>query len=930
MRYLGDVGREVAFGSRITSVGEACTWGGGEMRLSAAQMARAIPLLDEPFGLDPEGRRRWLEALPPEHHDLLPWLRRVLLPEDDGASEAGALPGIGSAAPTSSIASSLREGETVGPYRLIRPLGAGGMAEVWLAQRADGAFKRKVALKLPMLFRLRQDLASRFARERDILAALEHPNIARLYDAGVSSEGLPYLAMEYVRGEPLTDWCNAHRLGIRERLKVFLQVLDAVQYAHGLQVIHRDIKPSNILVTVSGQVRLLDFGVAKLLVQDDEQTELTQQYGRALTPEYACPELVRGDAIDPTCDVYSLGVVLYELLCGTRPYRLKAGASMTLLEQAIATAQVERPSRQLGQGAGVDRNTTQDALARRLRGDLDAIVLKAMARAREDRYGGAAALADDLQRCLSGEPVEARPAGPAYRLGKFVLRHQAAMAWLTAAIVPVAAAIGYALAVLPGAQRVALGSLDSLDPAMKVAPAEDKSIAVLPFVDMSEKHDQEYFSDGLSEELIDHLSRSPNLRVIARTSSFYFKGKQVTIHEIADALHVSHVLEGSVRKAGRELRITAQLVRASDGSHLWSKTFDRNFNDLFKVQEEIAETVAQSLKVALGGARPNGSPQEVNAEAYNLLLQGNHFSYFGTGADDERAIQLYRQAIEIDPNYGLAWVRLAESYSARSLFGSTSEAEDVQRARRAVSRALDIDPRLPDAYLTLANLKTSFDWDWRGAQADLDRARALDPKNPHIRLALAELRVSTSGRINDAIRVLEQELAHDPLLKRPPCWLGFMLYFGGRLEESETAFKALLQLNPSYPSGQAFLARSYLLDGKYLEALAAVQKESDESWKLAVSPMVYWALGRRAESDASLAEERRKYATASAFLIAQSYAYRGEPDAAFEWLDRAYREHNAGMRWILVDPILHKLHNDPRFGTLLTKMNIAAYRPTSS
>jgi serine/threonine protein kinase/Tol biopolymer transport system component len=417
------------------------------MGLSIPQMTRMSRLLDEALPLDAAGRRAWVKALPKEHQDLAQALLAALLPGDAELAEIerlAALPQLGAATEVAApSASGLQICARVGPYQLIRPLGGGGMAEVWLARRADGAFKREVALKLPLVGRLRADLEQRFARERDILASLEHPHIARLYDAGVDPNGLPYLSMEYVEGSPLTEWCDAHRLGIRARLELFLQMLEAVQYAHEKQVIHRDLKPSNVLVTESGQVRLLDFGVARLLEPDEPQlTELTNLHGRALTPDYASPELLRGESVDARGDIYSLGVLLYELLTGVRPYRLRNAASIGLLEDAITAVEVKKPSTQLGPDAMAPRGTTPEKLARQLRGDLDAIALKALAKEPARRYASVAALAEDLRRYLDARPIRALPARFTDRLWKLLRRNRTVVGVTTTAVAAVVAAIG--------------------------------------------------------------------------------------------------------------------------------------------------------------------------------------------------------------------------------------------------------------------------------------------------------------------------------------------------------------------------------------------------------------------------------------------------------------------------------------------------------
>ena len=883
------------------------------MALSAAQMAQMSRLLDEALPLDAAGRHRWLEQLAPEHRDLETALRQALLPQDDasGPIQLGTLPKIDAGDPTMP-ASGLQTGARVGPYQLVRPLGAGGMAEVWLAQRADGAFKREVALKLPMLSGRRRDLAQRFAHERDILAGLEHVNIARFYDAGVSPDGLPYLAMEYVPGEPLTSWCDPHQLGLRERIKLFLQVLDAVQYAHARHVIHRDLKPSNILVTESGQVRLLDFGVAKLLAEPDEHTQLTQLYGRALTPDYASPELVRGEAVDPASDIYSLGVVLYELLAGSRPYRIKAGASQAMLERAITEAQIQRPSTQLAPEAGLARGTTRQRLARRLRGDLDAIVLKALCRDRQQRYASASALADDLQRHLSGEPVEARPDSLLYPACRFVLRHRTGAAIAAAATLAVSAAVALVLSRAPTAVPASAST--------SMAVVSDKSIAVLPFVDMSEKKDQEYFADGMAEEILALLSRVPELHVPARTSSFYFKGKHWPIAEISHALGVAHVLEGSVRKAGNTVRITVQLVRADNGYHIWSQTYDRKLDDIFKIQDEIAGAVVQALKVSLLEGTLAQAAGTQSSEAYTLYLQARSmYFHVGRSADLEKIVEYLKRALELDPNFAPAWEVLSGMYSDLAANGGSSNPQAWEEARRAAKQAWRLIPKSPGAHLAMAKIFILHDRDWAGAQLQIQQALEVDPGSvPALRWS--GYLDAAMGHVDKAIELLQKGVAIDPLNPHAYFLLGVVLYDAGRLDEAQVALRYSLDLNPRERGPHLLVGQVMLARGDPVAGLEEFERETNEDDRLFGRALAYHAWGRKAEADAALFDMEKKYGEQHAFSIAKIHAFRGEINQAFAWLDRADRQRE--VMWVKGDPMLRNLEADPRYSVFLRKMNL--------
>jgi TolB-like protein/lipoprotein NlpI len=452
----------------------------------------------------------------------------------------------------------------------------------------------------------------------------------------------------------------------------------------------------------------------------------------------------------------------------------------------------------------------------------------------------------------------------------------------------------------------------------------EKSIAVLPFVDMSEKKDQEYFSDGLSEELIDHLAHSPDLKVIARTSSFQFKGKNEDVRTIAGKLGVANLLEGSVRTSGHAVRITAQLIRASDGTHLWSQSYDRQMSDIFKVQDEIAGTVVEALKATLSGGTSDSGGKEQNVDAYNLLLKGNFFYERSHAGDSDRAIEQYKHALEVDPNYALAWAKLARVYIWQySPTASVSEQES--KARDALQHALSIDPNLAVAHRWLGRIYLNFRWNWTAARSEFERAIALDPNGTEGRYAREDLQIMTAlltGRFEDVIRQELQNLARNPLDTQQLYFLGWFLVYGGHLEEAAAIERRLLELDPARIGAHAGAAKISLLMGKNADALTEAEKETDEESRLANLALVYWAMHRETEADGALRQLESKFANGAAFDIGTVHSYRGEADAAVTWLERAYSQRDGAMISLKVEPLVRNLRSDARYNALMRKMNL--------
>jgi len=772
-------------------------------------------------------------------------------------------------------------GQTISHYRILEKLGEGGMGVVYKAE--DTKLHRPVALKvLPRQALITEEDKTRFAREAQAAASLSHPNVAMIFefdevDDPTTGGKLAFIAMEYIDGETVKEKIKERPLPIAEVVNIAIAVAEGLSKAHEKGIVHRDIKSDNVMISKDGVVKIMDFGLAEIA----GRSRVTKEGMTVGTTAYMSPEQALGEKLDQRTDIWSLGVVMYEMVTGRLPFPGD-------YEQAILYRVLNEEPEPI------------TSLRSNVPMELERIVKKAMQKNRDERYQRVEDTVVDVQSLKKESEsriLETRPAKAPTRKKK--LRYILSG---IAAVVIIIVGLGVVL----------------FSP--KVSKQEVNSIAVLPFVNMSNDQNQEYFSDGLSEELLNLLSKVPELKVIGRTSSFAFKGKNEDLRVIGQELGVAHILEGSVRKEGNRIRVTAQLIKASDGSHLWSERYDRDLEGIFELQDQIAAAVVKQLKLKLLAASSSAASSK-NIEVHNLILQGNYFFDKLDKDNIAKAIDFYNQALAIDSTDARVWGKLANAISRQAWQNYIDQNTGYEKARHAALKAISLDNTHATGYLELADIKLYHDFDWQGADEAYQMALSLEPGNAEILTGIGDVQ-SALGRWKEAEQSYRKSILLNPLKPITHMDLGNTLTSAGRLDEAILSFKKVLELNPQHQRAHLYQGRNYLLMGKPELALTEMQQENLEIFKTFGLALVYHALGRKKEADAMLKEFTDKYQNNWSYLLAQLHAFRGDKDAAFAWLETAYNKRDSWLFWLKGDPLLKNLESDPRYTFFLRKMGL--------
>jgi len=785
-------------------------------------------------------------------------------------------------------------GTRLGHYRILGRLGAGGMGEVYRAH--DEKLDRDVAIKVLPEGALSDPAArARLLREARSGAALNHPYICAFYDVG-EVEGRAYIAMELVEGQPLSTLLAAGPLPEDLSRRYATQIAEALGHAHARGMVHRDLKAANVMITPEGQAKVLDFGLARRVSAKDAEDattraepSLTEAGVVAGTPSYMSPEQLCGREADARSDVWAFGILLYEMLSGRRPFSGQTGFELT---SSILT----KPPAPLP--------------------DTAPPVLKAV-----------------VARCLEKEPVRRYQTGGEAR----VALETSTGSGVVAPPQPEAKPRRRALAFVAGAAVVAVslfaanvGGLRT-KLAGRAAPSGAIKLAVLPFENPGGDAEQEYFSDGLTEEMITELGRlhPERLGVIARASAMRYKKTDKTIPQIAGELGVDYVLEGSARREGKRVRVSAELVRVSDQARLWGESYERELTGILTLQSDLARGVAKSLELKLLPAEEARlvSARAVNAEAYEACLKGLQHVYKMTSADLDAAMSDFQAALDKDPQYALAYSGISSAWMCRSQMGFVSQSEAGPRAREAALKAVELDENLARAHYALAGNTTWYVWDWAAADPEWRRALELNPSDPDTRAFYSHY-LNILGRPSEAMPQIEQALKLDPW---NPLWQGiyaFDLVFVRRYDEAIAVARKALQAQPDAQVAAAALMHAFLCKGSNEEILALLRaglSAAGDTELLQAVDAGYAKGGYRTahERAAQVLIERSMKTFVNPLDIAWAYMLAGDRDPMFEWFEKALAVHDGNMPY-LVMPTFDSLRPDPRFQSLLRRMKLKA------